>query len=616
MINALLTLVLLGTPQASGQEAPLHVFEVPKPVVAAPTAPHRAGAGAPPVLPKAHDSLTLRLGAGYVQGADWGTDVSASGAFAGAQLQFSTLLTGARGRASVEQGSFLIHHPSDGWRFEAGDLFSHLRGAGLGGRFSWRARGGRRPSLAILAPRFSLQPQRKTVISYRDQLVIGAQTILDTEVASDRSYLVRSHFVLPRLALETAFRSQPEPLPRREASIAASAYLWRRLSFTASGFRSTHSGDRSYWSSLSVRFPLAPGIDLTLERGYAGSGTGEQTTMAAMGSVRSGPFRFFHRQQYGEYAFVRTGLDGVVERQQTQSMSTYNAGSRVQLTLQLATQRADSGQLQHWEELQTTVRLTRTTTVRAVTSVPDIRNHDRFQAYIQQALPGRFAVQADFGRVSAFRSVLRTHDRSRFKLMVFKTVDVATPARGGDVTGRVVDLTGHAVPGVRVRLGSYAIDTDKAGTYRFRHVPPGEYELSVDLAHLPAHLAWGGRVERLTVRAGKAIGADLTLAPLDAIHGRVYADRNGNGRFDPDEGVAGAVLEADGRFTATDAKGEYSFFNLWPGSYVVKLHKLPSAVAAIRTERAVEVSDAGPATAVDFVVRSRTKEVIWEGSAR
>ena len=65
---------------------------------------------------------------------------------------------------------------------------------------------------------------------------------------------------------------------------------------------------------------------------------------------------------------------------------------------------------------------------------------------MRQELPRRLALQADYGRISAFQSIARDLDRPRFKVMLFKTVDIATPARGADVTGRVLDDAGRAWP--------------------------------------------------------------------------------------------------------------------------------------------------------------------------
>lgn len=563
--------------------------------------------------PPAHrESMRTTVGLGYVEGADWGAEIAASGGFAGAQVHFDALVTQAGRSLLLDQGSIAVLEPTVGWRLDAGDVFSHLRGASRGLRLSWRARGNRRPAIALYTPRWGVSNQR-TVVTYRDQLQSKGQTLLDAELASDLSYLLRSRLTGPRLELEVTVRSQAEPVRTHDGSISASARIWRGLSVGAGRFRAVAPGDRNSWTLVSIRFPIARFVDFSVERTIASTPGTFHSTMAVMTNVTAGDLRFFHRQQYGHYDFLNNYSLASIERQQTQSMTTYSPRSWLNLTLQLATQRTDSGQLQHWEELQTAVKVTRTTALRLVTAVPDFANVERFQASLRQDLPRRFALQADFGRISAFRAVPRELDRRRFKIMLFKTFDIATPARGGHVSGRVVDHSGRGIAGARLNLGCFSADTDSTGRYLFEHVPPGSYELSLNQQLLPADYAWDGREVRLAVKGGQRHHAELRVAPLNAIHGRVYADRNGNGRFDAKEGVAGAVLQLGDRLTATDTDGAYSFFNLWPNAYVVRVHSLPAMLELTNThERAVELRDDGPVRHTDFTVTARTKPIIWK----
>lgn len=589
---------------------PLRTFTLEKPVDLLARNPARDVVVSPPKAPNATESLRTMVGVGYVQGADWGTELLASGAVAGAQVQLNTLVTSGREGLVFDHGSVSVFHPDARWRVEAGDVFSHLRGASAGGRVSWMAAGNRRPAIALYGPRRGM-PDRGTVVTYRDQIQLRGQTLLDAEVATDRSYLLRSRFAVSRLELETFYRSQRSPVTTRDGSVSGGLTLWRGLSLTGGLFQSVQPGDRSEWRMLALRLPVARFLDLTLERAFSGTRETAQTTTAVMGSLAAGDLRLFHRQQYGEYDFLRGGFSGSLERQQTQSMTSYSPGPRLNLTLQLATQRTDTGQVQHWEELQTTLKVTSTTTLRTVTAVPDIRNRERFQAYVRQELPHRFALQADYGRVSAFQSIAHELDRSRFKLMLFKTVDISTPARGAEVTGRVLDDAGRGVAGARVKLGPYSADTDAAGAYTFEHVPRGEFELSLESSLLPADFAWDGRLTRVTVTSSRRMLADLRVTPLNAIHGRVYADRNTNERFDAGEAVAGAVVKVGQRITATDQDGAYSFYNLWPDTYVIRLEGLPAEFQAGAEAQTVTLLDGAPVTGADFRVAPKVRPILW-----
>jgi hypothetical protein len=604
-------------PDPAGQGA-LRTFSIEKPAAAIDQTHTSANSAMALRPPSAHDSLRTSVGLGYVQGADWGTEIIAAGGMAGTQVQFHTLLTKGREGLMLDQGGISVFDPDARWRAEAGDLFSHLRGASRGARLTWvSASGGRSPAIAVYGP--ARGADAATIVSYRDQLQFGGQTLLDAEVASDRSYVLRTRLGSSRFDVEGFYRSSRNPVPTQDASFSAGVTVLRGIGLNGGVSRSTQSGDRNEWRTIAVRLPVTRFFDLTLERAYAGTPGGSQSMSAAMGSLTAGQTRLFHRHQQGNYDFSSGAFGGSVERQQTQSVASYHAGSRLNVMLQLATQRTDSGRVQHWEEMQTTLRLTSTTTIRAVTAVPDIRDSERWRAHFSQQLPSGFAVQADYGRLSAFQSLPNGFDRSRFKLMVFKTLDLATPARGGEVSGRVADDAGRGVAGAGVKLGPYSTESDATGAYNFRHLPAGAYELSIDPHLLPADVAWDGRIERLEVTAKTKVKADLLVAPLNAVHGRVYCDRNGNGRYDAGEGVQGAVLQlGDDRFTATDQSGTYTFFNLWPATYVVRLirQQLPETYTTADAELSATLGDNGPVTGADFQVAPKVKPVVWTEPSR
>jgi hypothetical protein len=569
-------------------------------------------------MPRGHDALRATIGIGYVQGADWGTEINAAGGFAGTQVQLNSLFTSGREGFVVDQGSLSVFDPDAQWRVEAGDLFSQLRGASRGVRFSLpTANALRRPAVAVYGPGRGSRRQG-TVVSYRDQLQIGRQTLLDAEFASDKSFFLRNRLLVGGLDVESAYRSYRRPAPTSDASLSAGITIWHGVGLNAGIYQELGSGDRNQWRTIALRLPITRYFDLTLERSHAGTRDSSHTVSAAMGSVTAGQLRLFHRMQVGEYEFGRDAL-GTIERQQSQSVASYNAGARLNVMLQLATQRMDTGQVQHWEEMQTSVRVTSSTLLRVVTAVPDIKDAARWRGYFRQGLPGRFAVQADYGRLSAFQTIPNELDRSRFKVMLFRTWDLATPARGGTVTGRVIDDAGRAVPGAGVKLGPYTTESDARGTYTFRYVPAGAYDLGLDRNSLPADVAWDGRDERLTVSASTRASADLRVAPLNAIHGRVYCDENDNGRFDRGEGVAGAILHLGDRSTSTDHDGAYTFSNSWPSTYVVTLDATrmgkdfgvvgPAAVT-------VTLTDDGPVTGADFRVAKKSKPIIWTTPAR
>ncbi|HEX5215098.1 MAG TPA: carboxypeptidase-like regulatory domain-containing protein [Vicinamibacterales bacterium] len=597
-------------------QAPLRTFVIDKPAPD-PVVPDDAGRAlsAAPLLPSAFDRLQTSVGLGYVQGADWGAQWLASGAYGGRQVALDTLFTHGREGTRLDRGTFTLADPDAGWRIDAGDVFSLLSGASRGARATWRARGDRRPSLAWYGSRPGVTP-RPSVVAYRDQIRFASQTLLDAEIASDKSALAATEWTFPHFSFAASWRDQRSPVRAIDRSLFAEVPVARGFAVGGSVVRSDVAGERGTWRSIFLRVPVSRWMRLTFERTFSESANITQALSAVSANVAAGRLQTFYRQHWGETTMNLAGVPESIERQQIQSMAAYNAGTRVQLTLQMATGWSPHGAAQHWEELQTSVRLTNHSTLQVVTAVPDFGNPERLRARFVQQLPRAFAVEAEFGRLSAFQSIPGELDRSRGRVMVSRTFDIATPSRGGRIDGSVVDHAGRPVAGARVLLGAYAGVSDADGHYTFLHLPRGTYELSLDTAFLPAAFAWDGRRQTLVVTPTSRSTASLLVAPLNAVHGRVYVDRNSNKQFDTGEGVEGIVVLLDDRAVATSADGAYSFYNVWPGAHLVHLDtaRLPATFQpAAGVERPITLGDDAPVTGVEFPLTVIGKPIQWRG---
>jgi protocatechuate 3,4-dioxygenase beta subunit len=561
--------------------------------------------------PPSRDRLRTTVGVGYVQGADYGSELLAEGMYGGWHVNLESLFTeGSRG-TMFDHGTLQVADPLRGTHIEAGDVFSGVKGASRGARVTWRAFGDRHPSIAVYAARPGLA-DRPTVVAYRDQIKLFGQTPLDAEIASDRSYAASSMWAFRRVDVDATYRRNRQPVLTTDRAMSGSVGLWRGVVFTAGRFETTDDAGTSDYRTIAVHLPFTRHATLSFERTFIHTATAETTTSAVMGSVNAGRVQLFHRYQWGDSSVLDDPASNIA-RQQIQSMAAYRPGSRVNFTLQLATDWTALGRPQHWEELQTSLALTRKTSLLLVTAVPDITNRERLRARLVQDLPHDFSIEAEFGRLSAFQNIPDPVDRSRAKIMLRRSWNVATPASGGALAGRVVDQAGHPVVGARVTLGDWAVKSDASGAYRFDHLPRGEYSLRIDDAFLPADYAWDGRETWLAVTNSTHTTRDLRVAPLNTIHGRVYCDRNGNGRYDEGEGVLAAVVRLGDRATATDADGAYTFYNVWPGAYTIRLDasKLADYSASI-VDRDVELQDGRPVTGADFLVVSKTKPIVWK----
>ncbi len=596
-------------------QASLRTFVIEKPA-ADPVAVDPAAAPIDAsLLPPAFDRLQTTVGLGYVQGADWGAQFIAGGGYRGWQVSLDSLLTHGREGTRLDRGTLTVADPETGWRFDAGDVFSTLSGASRGARASWRARGDRRQSIAWFGSRPG-RTSRSSVVAFRDQIRVASQTVLDAEIASDRSAVAATEWTFPHLAFAASWRDQRHPVRAIDHSVFAEVPVARGFAVGGSWLRTEIDGERGVWRTIFVRIPVSPWLRLTVERTFSESAGVTQALSAASANFGAGRLQAFHRHQWGETTIDLAGSPEPIERQQIQSMAAYNAGARIQLTLQMATGWTRHGAPQHWEELQTSMRLTRSSTLQVVTAVPALADPERLRARFVQQLPRAFTVEAEFGRLSAYQSLPNELDRSRGRVMVSRTFAVATPARGGRIDGRVLDHAGRPVAGARVLLGPYAVSSDSDGAFTFLHLPRGEYELSLDTAHLPAAFAWDGRGQTLTVTPTSRATARMLVAPLNAVHGRVYVARNSNDRFDAGEGVGGIVVRLSDRAVATSDDGGYSFFNVWPGEHVVALDtsRLPSnLLPAAGVERRITLGDDGPATGVEFPITMIGKPIQWRG---
>ena len=79
-------------------------------------------------------------------------------------------------------------------------------------------------------------------------------------------------------------------------------------------------------------------------------------------------------------------------------------------------------------------------------------------------------------------------------LTVATSVAAAQGVDTGSLRGRVSDASGAALPGVTVTAASAAVMgghltavTSGEGLYRFPSLPPGVYEIRMELSRLPGH---------------------------------------------------------------------------------------------------------------------------------
>jgi hypothetical protein len=565
-------------------------------------------------LPPQHDALRVATGIGYLQGADFGGDVSASGKLNGMQTDVTGFFTAGPMGLQSRSARVSIFAPDGRWRSEGGDLYSDLRGLARGARVSRSVGQKWTPSVGVYVHGSHPGSSGATVLAYRDRFQLLPYVRVGGEVTSDGATFVQTQYTPLRLDLTAFYRSTRGPIAGHDKGVSGGLALGRGVAVSGAMRVSDAASDSSQWQLASIRLPLARQASVTLERSWWTGSADDGATNAVTLQVPLGPARLMQRVQWGRTDYRHRTVPFGFDRRQSHSSATYTPGPWGNVNYQQSTQWFDDGTVQEWDEVNSMVQLGRRTTAQFVTAFPDISDPRRFRARVTHRLSPTLQLEAQYGRLSAFQFTRTSEgEQSRVMLTIRKTWQLESPARGGEVRGRTVDQAGNRVPGALVRLGPYSAITDGAGEYTFTRVPDGQFELVLDKGKLPAAYASDEKPRPLIVTRTSRERIDLEVIPLNAIRGRVYLDRNHNGLFDENEGVPNAVVSANGSVTATGATGSYAFYNQPPGRYKIRLEvkRLSKGFApASAAELDLELTPDSPLLGIDFTVEKKGMPII------
>ena len=565
-------------------------------------------------LPPQRDLLQLSTGIGYLQGADWGGEISGAGKINGMQVDVSSFFTAGPMGLQSRSGHVSIFAPDGKWRGEGGDLYSDLRGLARGARVSWSLGQKWTPSVSLYLHRREGPRNGATVLAYRDRFQLLPRLRVGGELTSDGAAFLQAQYAQPRLDVAAFYRFTRGPIAGRDKGVSGGLNLGRGVAVSGAIRLSDAVGDSSLWQLASIRLPLAQQASVTLERSWWTGSSDDGLTNAVTIQLPLGPVRFIQRLQWGRTDYRQRAVPFGFDRRQSQSSASYTPGPWGNVSYQQSTQWFDDGRLQEWDEVSSMLQLGRRTTAQFVTAFPDISDPRRFRARVTHQLSPTLQLEAQYGRLSAFQMTLASAgEQSRVMVTIRKTWQLESPARGGEVRGRAIDQAGYRVPGALVRLGPYSTITDGAGDYTFTRVPDGRFELALDKDKLPAAYASDEKPRPLIVTRTSREHVDLQVIPLNAIRGRVYLDRNHNGFWDENEGIPNAVVAVNGSVTATSATGSYAFYNQPPGHYKVRLdvQRLPKGLAAASpAELDVELTPDYPLVGLDFTVEKKDMPII------
>jgi hypothetical protein len=571
-------------------------------------------------MPPQHDVLRISTGIGYLQGTDWGGDVSGSGKINGMQTDVSTFFTAGPIGFQPRSGHVSMFAPDGKWRGEGGDLYSDLRGLARGARVSWSLGQKWTPSVSMYAHGRNPASNEATVLAYRDRFQLLPQVRVGGELTSDGAAFLQGQYAQAKLNLTAFYRFTRGPIAGRDKGVSGSVTLGRGVAVSGAVRLSDAVGDSGQWQLASLRLPVARQASVTLERSWWTGSSNDGSTNALVLQLPLGRVSLFQRLQWGRTDYRQRAVPFGFDLRQSQSTASYTPGPWGSLNYQQSTQWFDDGRLQQWDEVSSMLQLGRRTTAQLVSALPDISDPQRFRVRLSERLSPTLLLEIQYGRLSAFQMTSATAgEHSRAMITIRKTWQIESPSRGGDVRGRAIDQMGHPVSGALVRLGPYSAITDAAGEYGFTRVPDGDFALALDKNKLPVAYASDEQPRALTVTGRSRETLDLQVIPLNAIRGRVYIDRNGNGHFDEGEGVSNAVVAVDGAVTATSVTGLYAFYNQPPGRYTIRLdvQRLPKGLAlASPAELPAELTGDQPVVDVDFKVEKKDMPIIMRSLAR
>ncbi len=564
-------------------------------------------------LPSDHSTLRLSLGQGYSKGANSATELKASGEIRGIHIDFGTFLTTGDQGLKLSSGRLALVDDEYGRGLEAGDLSSELGGLERGLRYSWRVSENRWPSISIYL-RSESSGSHGTLLAYRDTIALNRQISVGGEVASNGALLLTGRFAKDRLQLYGYHRSTSGS-SGGGTGFFASFDLGRGISLYGDISRSGVGDDRQDCSSLSVRLPILSGMDLTLQHTILETVKTSSNSDAAMLTLPLGPVRLLLRHQWRSSArpssSVMPGWLGSNSRELMAS-AAYNANSRLSFDYQLSSYWQDGSNSGKWEQLVSTYRLSPRTQLQTISGFPNMMEPDQLRLRLTQELQRDCSMNLEYGRLTG--NGIDSGERG-FKISVRKQWSLATPVRGGEVSGRVVDLLNLPIPNAVVQLGAYRAVADDKGRYAFRHIPPGSYEMYLDKESLPVDYNDEGMRKSIITTSASREKIDLRAIPLNTITGRAYCDQNGNGEYDPGEGTAGLVIRIAEFATVTGSDGSFGFYNLEPGSHAVSLDTarlLTGLVPGSPTEVTVDLLPDKSVSGITFRLLKQEKEIEFQ----
>ncbi len=503
-----------------------------------------------------------------------------------------------------------LNDSEQGRALEAGDLFSDISGIARGIRYSWRARGDRWSGLSFYAPGLP-EGARQPLLAYRDEFKLGRSVWLGGEIASNGAAYSKIRIETGHLSLFAYGRAPSGGLPA-----SAGAYIAHELpgglSVYGSFSRSHRVVERSTAESLGIRIPTRRGVDLTLERNWFGTGTTASVMNSAALAVPLGPLRTsirFNQAAAGSILIPGAGQASAGQLNRQLAFSAAFLGSRrMNLDYQANLNWHAAGRSAATEQVVGGFRLTARTELQAISAFPNLLDASRLEFRLNHSLRSDLGISLGYGAPVGYAPAGAKAPARQFMLTLRPQWGVATPARGGHISGHVADQTGRPAPGVEVRVNAYRAVADSKGFYHIENLPSGTYNITLGANTIPADYKSAEAPRTLVVGPGTSAKMEFRVIPLNSVSGRVVYDRGDETQSGQAEGVPNVVLHLGSAATSTGPDGSFAFYNLEPGPHSIRLdtERLATGLALASPEEATATLQPDGSSSGVFFILPRT----------
>ena len=519
--------------------------------------------------PLGKDRLDFGVGLGYVQHADFGLELTANGKAAGGDMNFWGLVTQGNQGTILKNSHLNWLDRERGIGFEAGDLYSEAWGLVRGVRYTWNAGGNRWPSIGGYIKNHSTDNPHSLFI-YRDELQIGKNLKINGDLGTDQSRFLAANYKLGNMELFGFQRQLPDNLGKNDGVVASYALSPSSSIFYGWNSSTDTLGAKNVSRNIGVYIPILKRYNLILNKTEYDSERSSSTVYSAgMMIPITNSVNMYIRYQKNLFA------GGLINIQHNDSNSlltslSLSASPRLNLNYQMS-RYMQEGKTSDYQQVVANYRISNRTSLQAITSFPNIMDSNLLRLRLERQMKNGMSLTVDYGRLASYQRADDLFGQQGFMVMLRKTWPLSVPAIGGKVSGRVLDQLGQPIESVVVQLGQYKTLSDKSGAYSFNCIPTGMYQISIPSESVPADYKVDAIAQQVNIRRNSRYTFDLTLVPLGSLTGYVYMDKNSNGECDFGEGISDIAVCANDHSTATDRTGRFSFYNLEPIKYKVRI---------------------------------------------